>query len=499
MLSDLCKEIYDSVYDSKMDEKNIDIEENNQLEAIAKNQDVFEKSQKKFGGIILPDSGDRNRFEKSQKEFGDVILSNNIDKDIIEKIVNDRFTSLQKNIDSKIDKEDLKKILENQLESIYSEKDVIAKQFEEKLFSIKTDIENKIDKKELNILNSKLDDLKNDCKLSIKDDLNDFSKKISDLDLKIKKFEKDNKDYFDLLSVSNDDLENKLNILESNSKNQENLISHLIHSDNFTKDYSFENEIVENYEDLVEQLGNNFKVISGDYRLYDYNFACFLYLIYTKNIPLFLLGPNGEKIADVFSITIFGKPAIRLECFGDYSLSVKDEIARIEDKIVVIKNPFNWIQHIPDILQSFEDKYFFIVYPFIEDVVIEPQSLYNYMIPFFTEYLYEKFEVFREHKIAICKFAKDFKEYEFEPCDSSEYDKDLKKIKAKNIYKNTFNSIVSNFEKIREPNKDIEYLLLFSYAYLSGRTNLFFNKIEYKNEVTPDLKKYFDTFKIEEE
>ena len=86
--------------DSIIDEKNIDVEENNQLEAIAKNQDVFEKSQKEFGNIILPNSEDKEMFEKNQKGFGDVILSNNIDKDIIEKIVNDRFTSLQKNIES---------------------------------------------------------------------------------------------------------------------------------------------------------------------------------------------------------------------------------------------------------------------------------------------------------------------------------------------------------------------------------------------------------------
>lgn len=462
--------------DSIIDEKNIDVEENNQLESIAKNQDIF---------------------EKSQKEFGDVILSNNIDKDIIEKIVNDRFTSLQKNIDSKIDKEYLKKIVENQLESIYSEKDLIVKQFEEKLFSIKTDIDNKIDKKDFDVVNSKLINLENDIKLTVNEDLNDFLKKISDLDSKIKKFEKDNKDYFDLLSASHDELEKKLNNFESNSKNQENLLPHLISSENFQKDYSFTKQVINNCEDLFGIFDENLYSI-GFSKSYD--FGCFLYLLYKKNIPLFLLGPNGEKIADVFSITMFGKPAGCLECFGDYSISVKKEISGIHDKVIIIKNPFHWISNIPDILQSFDDKYFFIVYPFIEDAVIEPQSLYNYMIPFFTEFFFESIKKNNSSEFIVCEFAKDFEDYKFESLESSEYDEDLKKMKVKNIYKEYFKSIVLNLKNIELYEIGcIEYLLLFSYAYLSGRTNLFFNKIEYKNEVTPDLKKYFDTFKIEEE
>ena len=118
--------------------------------------------------------------------------------------------------------------------------------------------------------------------------------------------------------------------------------------------------------------------------------AAFMYTAFLSHSPLLMVGPNASAIVDAFSGAIFGKTAGMLECSSQYNANSVKTCLSSRDDIVKIINPFsvNWIARIPEIIGN--SKYCIAVYPYSEDIQIEPQSLYNYMLPIFTELLVEK-------------------------------------------------------------------------------------------------------------
>lgn len=142
-------------------------------------------------------------------------------------------------------------------------------------------------------------------------------------------------------------------------------------------------EILESVEDELAEAG-----IANTYR---FSFGAFLYSAYKNQASLLLAGPNGESIANAFSIGAFGKTAGVLECFGAYNKEAIDHMLQSEDEVVIIKNPFacEWINHICDLFLP-QTKFYFLLTPFAEDLMIEPSSLYNYFMPVLTEGIIQK-------------------------------------------------------------------------------------------------------------
>lgn len=122
--------------------------------------------------------------------------------------------------------------------------------------------------------------------------------------------------------------------------------------------------------------------------VYARQLATYLYSAYLSpaHVSVMLIGPNAEDITDAFSCAILGKTANVLDCEGDYDHESVVRSQSGESKIVKIKNPFenHWISRLSSMVNT-SDVFYMAVYPFPEDVQIEPKSVFNYFLPICTE------------------------------------------------------------------------------------------------------------------
>jgi len=140
-------------------------------------------------------------------------------------------------------------------------------------------------------------------------------------------------------------------------------------------------------ETLLNELGE-----AGVSNEYAQILSCFLYAANRNRQPLLLAGSHGASIADAFSVSLFGKTAGILDCCEPFSRDALKRVEDSEDQVIIIKNAFRdpWMVSIMDLLQDAEKQYF-VVHPFVEDLAIEPRSLYNYVFPVITEVLVDHF------------------------------------------------------------------------------------------------------------
>lgn len=138
------------------------------------------------------------------------------------------------------------------------------------------------------------------------------------------------------------------------------------------------------WRDTIETLQNELSEI-GVSKDHTQKLSCFLYASYLNQQPLLLAGPYGTLVADAFSASLCGKTASVLDCSANMSKNALHEAESSDDLVVVIKNMFctPWLASIMDLLQN-ANKQYFVVHPFVEDLLIEPRSLYDYIHPVFT-------------------------------------------------------------------------------------------------------------------
>lgn len=109
--------------------------------------------------------------------------------------------------------------------------------------------------------------------------------------------------------------------------------------------------------------------------------SSFLYSAYLNRMPLLLAGPNAEAIANALSMTIYGKRVDILKCCGEQDSKAISSFAKSD--MAAVQNPFHpdWISCIAQPDNGFA----LWLHPFMEDLQIEPRSLYHYAYPVFTE------------------------------------------------------------------------------------------------------------------
>ena len=154
-----------------------------------------------------------------------------------------------------------------------------------------------------------------------------------------------------------------------------------------------ESDRVEENENLKYFVGTleaelGLQGVSNEYVL---SFAAYLCAAYKNKILLLLAGPNGRDIADAFSVALNGKTAAVFDCAGVNSFSDLNICRDNEDEVIAVLNPFapNFIAYLPELI-NIDDKFIFAIYPFAEDLRIEPRSLYNYFLPVLTELIIDK-------------------------------------------------------------------------------------------------------------
>ena len=224
-------------------------------------------------------------------------------------------------------------------------------------------------------------------------------------------------------------------------------------------------EPYETWENLIEILVDELSEASV-LEKYKEALAVYLYSAYLCNMPVLLAGPNGESIANAFSSSLFGRNAGILDCSSDYDFEAIERMAKSNDQVIIVKNIFNngWILHISDIISQ-QKKFFFILHPFTEDLLIEPKSLYNYAIPIFTETLVDGIPT------GVFLGGKSSEEFEHPTITDKKpyYEKLLVKMGASQLFRSQIQKIISLYCSLKnEPNDDMKCLLaLLPYAYLT--------------------------------
>lgn len=129
--------------------------------------------------------------------------------------------------------------------------------------------------------------------------------------------------------------------------------------------------------DDIEELANEIGI--------EKNFAAYLVAAYVNKVSLLLAGSNARDIADAFSVTLTGKTAAIFDCANVTSLEDLEVVRNSDDEIISVLNPFapNFIAYLPELVNC--GKFILAIYPFVEDLKIEPRSFYNYFLPVFTE------------------------------------------------------------------------------------------------------------------
>ena len=121
---------------------------------------------------------------------------------------------------------------------------------------------------------------------------------------------------------------------------------------------------------------------------------------------LIICGKYSEQIAHMYSYIVHGAKAAVLDCSNSYEPTVQSNIESLKAKVIVVKYPFesNWIDKLSSISDS-SDKFFILVHSFIEDLNIEPSSVYSYFLPIFTNKLID----YSKPKVTITSLWADVK------------------------------------------------------------------------------------------
>ncbi len=119
--------------------------------------------------------------------------------------------------------------------------------------------------------------------------------------------------------------------------------------------------------------------------------AAYLCAAYIEKQPLLLVGPNAREIITAFSMALLGQKSSTLYCEREYSNKDIQPMVDSGESIVEIVNLLSsgWINRLPEIL-SVKNIFFVATHPYTEDVQVEPRSLFDFMLPVFTEFFIDK-------------------------------------------------------------------------------------------------------------
>lgn len=198
--------------------------------------------------------------------------------------------------------------------------------------------------------------------------------------------------------------------------------------------------------------------------------AAFLCAAYIEKQPLLLVGPNAIDIAQAFCASVTAHKHGTLYCEGDYARQAVEKIGADGEDIVIINNLLTggWMNRLPEILCQ-KDVFYIATHPYAEDVQVEPESLYNFMLPLFTGILVDKKAT---GKYYGGYFSDDFKPFSVEKGVRKDL-AGLSKLALSSLVKNSINSLVSTMHSIYPgATADDDFLLfIFPIAYASMAIN----------------------------
>ena len=221
------------------------------------------------------------------------------------------------------------------------------------------------------------------------------------------------------------------------------------------------------------------------------SFATYLLAAYFNKILLLLVGPNARDFADVFSVSLNGKTAAIFDCGCVNSLDDLQICANSDDEIIVALNPFapNFIAYLPELVHI-KNKFIFAVHPFVEDLLIEPRSLYNYFLPVFTELISDR--------LASRNFVDFYPSEECKKsfCEQYKYNPDEIPISAhermNKLLKDTRKILKENFDKDNIVSEHAELFTKFPLAYVTGNAEKFLDDFNGSERTSERIRRFME-------
>lgn len=198
--------------------------------------------------------------------------------------------------------------------------------------------------------------------------------------------------------------------------------------------------------------------------------TAYLYVLHNQNRPLLLIGDDALDIAQLAALLLTGQPATQIECTGNFSAAVCQELQNIESPVIVLNNLIGsaWLSHINSLVHL-SNKWLILTESFTDDLNLAPLGLYNFAAPIFTDV----FEL-QSSKLSVTPAidqSAHFYQFNYPPL------ADLK-----GINKSMRNHIEEETAWITKVlNGRDAYLPLFGYIYASGKKHLLsklLNKID---------------------
>ena len=263
-------------------------------------------------------------------------------------------------------------------------------------------------------------------------------------------------------------------------------------------------DLVDDYNIVIAELADNLSSCAGitKERSHHLHMARFLYATHLRHQSLLLAGLNSEEIAQTLSATIYGRYADVLVCTEDYDEKASTEAMQGEG-ILLVRNPFcgDWLQNLLRDMATSQKQIIFC-HPYTEDLSIEPESLFQYLIPVFTT-------DFVEHQAEIVDatgtiLAPDGKA--FVPSTKPGLRRDwLDSLKISSMMQKKIQGILSDVAVMAEADDmnnataAFEYTLL-PYAAVARKGEQFCKRIQESNSVPTEVKSHiYHFFDYEEE
>lgn len=150
-------------------------------------------------------------------------------------------------------------------------------------------------------------------------------------------------------------------------------------------------ESLNDWYDVIEVIKYNLEttgITKSSNNSFCFGLAIYLCAAYILKQPILLAGHKAKDIAIAFAHAIDCGRYGELNCIGDYDHSAFQNIGKNQEKIVLLNNLItsNWINRTHELFAK--PKVFFIAtHSFKEDLQVEPNSLYNYVLPMITEFM----------------------------------------------------------------------------------------------------------------
>lgn len=258
--------------------------------------------------------------------------------------------------------------------------------------------------------------------------------------------------------------------------------------------------------DLAENWNNEFDAISQNLSHslsiepeMSTMLTAFLYAAHINNVPLLIAGPGGCDIAQVLSVSLYANGAGKLTLGDERDDDIAEKIEGYNEQIISIQNMFGkgWGDLFPQAFSNLK-KHILWTHPYIEDMVIEPKGLYNYMLPFFSECFVGAIPALDPWP---GKRIENFKPYapqkQLPLCISA-----FKRLGLSKLITNQLERVLSDAKAILDnpvKNKDMEILFgLLPFSVLTGRTDILKEAIETENGISSSVKAEVSRY-IEEE